>query len=148
MSAGAIRVTGGAAVLVEDSAFDGNLGPTGGAITLDGASSIIIQVPIASDTLPYNPYLLIQAPFASVTQPAYVECTLSNLWGVRWDKMTRNLQRPLRHSPIEHSFASVCYGGGFPSVSSSPVQGSSVDGFPAVDALPAISTELCSPATT
>lgn len=38
-------------MLVEQSVFDSNLGPTGGAITLDGASSIIIQVAFAASTL-------------------------------------------------------------------------------------------------
>lgn len=51
LCAGAIRVTAGASVLVENSVFDSNLGPTGGAITLDGGSSIIIQVALAAFTL-------------------------------------------------------------------------------------------------
>ena len=44
LSAGAMKVTAGAAVLIERSVFDRNLGPTGGAITLDTNSTIIIQV--------------------------------------------------------------------------------------------------------
>ena len=40
-----MKVMAGAAVLIERSVFDRNLGPTGGAITLDTNSSIIIQVP-------------------------------------------------------------------------------------------------------
>ena len=41
-----MKVTAGAAVLVERSVFDRNFGPTGGAVTLDTNSSIIIQVPL------------------------------------------------------------------------------------------------------
>ena len=40
-----MKVTAGAAVLIERSVFDRNLGPIGGAVTLDTNSTAIIQVP-------------------------------------------------------------------------------------------------------
>lgn len=48
-----MRVRAGAAVLVERSVFERNLGPTGGAITLETNSSIIVQVHLAVLLLPY-----------------------------------------------------------------------------------------------
>lgn len=47
-----MRVRAGSAVLVERSVFERNLGPTGGAITLETNSTIIIQVYLTLPLLP------------------------------------------------------------------------------------------------
>ena len=47
-----MKVTAGAAVLIERCVFDRNLGPIGGAVTLDTNSTAIIQVSLVLPSLP------------------------------------------------------------------------------------------------